>query len=61
MIVLEFQVTLNILSAQSIKLVLMPGTATGMTILLDGVYSLHVTRKIEGRNLHAGMLRKLMV
>ena len=60
-IVLAFLVTLNFLSVQSIKLVLLPGTATGMAILLGGAYSLHLTRKIEGRNLQAGILRKLMV
>ena len=60
-IVLVCLQTLNSLSAESIKYVLIPGVTAGLAILFGGAYGLHITRQFEERKVLAGVLKKLMV
>jgi hypothetical protein len=53
--------TLNNLSSESIKLILLPGVATGMAILLAGAYGLYVSKKGRDQKELACVLEKLMV
>ena len=61
LIVLVCLGTLNNLSAQSIKFMLLPGVTAGMLFLFAGAYGFHMSKKFEEGKLLVGVLKKLMV
>lgn len=61
LIVLVCLATINNLSAQSIKFMLLPGVTAGMLFLFAGAYGFHISKRFEQRKILVGVLKKLMV
>jgi predicted phage tail protein len=52
--------TVSNLSAESIRLVLMPGILTGMVLLVGGYWIQYMSRKAESDKVLVGILQKLL-
>lgn len=58
-IVLACLATVNSLTAENMKLILFPGVATGMAILLAGAYGLHLSKNTREQKSLASAIKKL--